>query len=74
MVSDNRSALDFALGILPDIERVGAVGCSMGGLSALFLSLHDQRVEDVLISGILLPPPTRALEPAPAPMPAPPLD
>ena len=53
VVSDNREVLDFALEMLPGIERVGAVGCSMGGLSALFLSVLDSRIEDVLVSGIM---------------------
>ena len=53
VVSDNRAALDFALTALPSIERVGAIGCSLGGLSALILSTLDDRIDDILISGVM---------------------
>jgi dienelactone hydrolase len=51
VLSDNREALRFVLDAHPAVEHVGVVGASMGGLSALFLSLFEPRVETALLSG-----------------------
>ena len=55
VVADNRAVLDWAThgGGVPGAadEPVGVIGCSMGGLSAMFLSVVDERVDAVLVSG-----------------------
>ncbi len=52
VLSDNLEILDWARTTLDHQGPTGVVGCSMGGLSAMFLAAFDGRIDACLFSGI----------------------
>ncbi len=52
VLSDNLEILDWARTTLEHQGPTGLVGCSMGGLSAMFLAAFDGQIDACLVSGI----------------------
>lgn len=51
VLADNTAVLTWAASRGVDLDELGVVGCSMGGVSALFLATSDSRVDAALMSG-----------------------
>lgn len=51
VLADNAAVLTWAASRGVELDELGVVGCSMGGVSALFLATSDSRVDAALMSG-----------------------